>query len=716
MTTLTQAEAVPFYVAQSWVPIPIVARAKRAAVAGWQKRTVADVKLEEFAGRNVGIVLGEPSGNLVDVDLDCPEAVIAAEYLLPPTGMIHGRPGSPASHRWYVVDVAPSTARHKDDLGVLVELRGTGGQTVVPPSIHPSGEQLTWSQWPPEPAHVTLLALSRAVEDVAAAAALARHHPGDGSRHDFALLVAGCLAHLGYPEERAQLLVQAVSAAAGDADPKDRAAGVTATYKRFREGGEVSGTPKLAEVVPNVVVDHLREWLSGRSEVPAAIVVTPDEGGTLADRLGTYARFLQFGGKGKLINSAANAALILARDREFGAPPPDEFGAAPLPGPALGFDEMGQQELWRRPPPEGTGFATPTGVVADHHLLYVQAWLYRLTRVEFKTMTIIAAVQAAAHECTYNPVTEYLEGLSWDGTPRLSEWLITYLGAAPSAINRRIARWWLISAVARAFRPGCRADHMLVLEGPQGAKKSTALQVLADRWYSPGPEKLGDKDGPQSLRGRWIIEMAELDALKGRELATIKKFLTDPSDVYRPSYGRYHVTVARRCVFAGTTNEATYLHDVTGGRRFWPVLVGKIDIDGLTRDRDQLFAEAVVAFEAGEPWWPSTEDEHAELRELQDERHETDAWTDTILDYLDGRTEVPALKGSAPVVTPVRSQVTVDEILVKVVALERGRYGRVEQMRVGNILRRLGWCRARVTVRGRQSWVYKRPVTERAVV
>jgi predicted P-loop ATPase len=696
-----------YYAARGWTAIPIISRGKKAAVVGWQRRVVADARPEEFTGRNIGLALGAPSGNLVDVDLDCAEAVVVARYLLPPTGMIHGRAGRRGSHRWYVVADAPHTTRYRSPLpdgGTLVELRGTGGQTVVPPSIHPSGEILEWADWPLEPSQPALAELRLAVADVAVAALLARQHPGDGSRHDFALALAGTLAHLRYPFEHAEILVEAVSEAAGDANARDRRQCVVDTYRKFENGEEVVGAPTLAALVGgNAVVDKVRAWLAGRVTVAANAGFQ----GQLTDRLGDYARFLQYTPRGQLSLTAANATLILVHDHEFGGPPRDDFGAQAGVSASLGFDELEQQEVWLRQPPDGVGLVVPAGAFADHHEVYVQAWLQRATGLDFSKV-IGAAVRAAARERNFNPVVDYLESLGWDGVERLSGWLTTYLGAPASAINKAIGRWWLISAVARAYRPGCRVDHMIVLEGPQGKKKSTALQILAGRWYSAGPEKIGDKDGMQSLRGKWIVEMAELDAIRGRELSTIKKFITDPSDMYRPSYGRRNITAARRCVFAGTTNEETYLHDVTGGRRFWPVRTGVIDDKALARDRDQLLAEAVVAFEAGESWWPLETDQISQLNEIQDERYELDAWADAISNFLDGNIGSALDKRMGPSVAR-REQVTVDDLLTMALSIERGRYSRADQMRVVSVLRKLRWKRVRIVVNGQRVWIYQRP-------
>jgi predicted P-loop ATPase len=176
---------------------------------------------------------------------------------------------------------------------------------------------------------------------------------------------------------------------------------------------------------------------------------------------------------------------------------------------------------------------------------------------------------------------------------------------------------WLVGAVARVFQLGCKLDTMVVLVGPQGVGKSSGCAALMPDggWFSDSALDLRNKDAFLQLRGVWLYELAELRGMNGTSPEVIKAFLSSRCDRFRAPYARHTESRARQCFFVGTTNDRNFLRDQTGARRFWPVLVGRVDGVGLQQVRDQLWAEARVRYEAGARWWLS-EGQEAELGAL----------------------------------------------------------------------------------------------------
>lgn len=324
------------------------------------------------------------------------------------------------------------------------------------------------------------------------------------------------------------------------------------------------------------------------------------------------------------------------------------------------------------------------------------------------------AVETVARDRLFHPVREYLDSLPWDGTPRIGTWLSVYLGAADTPYIRAVGPRWLISAVARIYIPGTQADCALILEGPQGIRKSSALRILAQPWFTDRLSDLGSKDAAMETKGVWIIEIAELDTMSRAEVGTIKAFITRTCDRFRPPYGKRLVDLPRQCVFAGSVNpEGGYLKDATGGRRFWPVVCGAIDTIALERDRDQLWAEARDRFRAGDPWWLDSRDLEALATEQQADRYQGDAWDEPIRLYLDHTTDwLENGYGEKRPYRQPRSQplddVSVAEIMEKALGMEKGRWTQADQNRVARSLVSMGFEQYRARVGGQRERRYRR--------
>ena len=279
----------------------------------------------------------------------------------------------------------------------------------------------------------------------------------------------------------------------------------------------------------------------------------------------------------------------------------------------VAYDEFNARAVIRSRPPWGE--EKPDTHWNDQHETRTRIWFQRAD-IDAGLGDVGRAIQAAARHNTVHPVREYLDGLVWDRKPRLDTWLVTYF-----QYIRAVGSRFFISAVGRIYEPGCQVDHVLVLEGPQGQRKSQSLRALAvkDEWFSDRLSHMASKDAAIEVAGVWVFELAEMDALTRAASSTAKAFLTRRRDRFRPPHGRHTISLPRQCVFAGTINPPVggYLKDLTGARRFWPVAChGVIDSAGIERDRDQLWAEAVHRYRAGQKWWLETPERHTDCARL----------------------------------------------------------------------------------------------------
>lgn len=238
-----------------------------------------------------------------------------------------------------------------------------------------------------------------------------------------------------------------------------------------------------------------------------------------------------------------------------------------------------------------------------------------------------------------NDVRDYLQGLKWDGNRRLDFLLPDYLGSEDNAYVRAVMRKSLCAAVARAVLGGVKFDYMPIFTGPQGIGKSTFLSILGKDWFSDSLTTFEGKEAAEMIQGTWINEIGELTAMTRQETNAVKQFLSKQHDIYRAAYGRRTDRYPRRCVFFGTSNEAEFLKDTTGNRRFWPVDVGvhpakKSVWEDLPKEVDQIWAEAYVYWQLGEPLYLSKEEE-ALAEVIQEEHKESSGKEGIIREFLD---------------------------------------------------------------------------------
>jgi hypothetical protein len=314
----------------------------------------------------------------------------------------------------------------------------------------------------------------------------------------------------------------------------------------------------------------------------------------------------------------------------------------------------------------------PTENLTDFLVGKLTRWIQAI--FEFPTLgsdRVHEAVEIVARGTPRNALKSWLESLKWDSTHRLHEVLSRGFGAVLDPYHVRVGECWLISMVARALRPGCKVDTMPVFEGSQGAGKSSALAILGGDYFGECHEDFGSKDFVLSLKGRWLIEVAEMHAFRRADVDRLKGIMSTQVDRVRLPYGRMTEEHPRQSVFAGTTNRDDWQADDTGARRFWPVRCGFLSAEWLAENREQLFAEAVNRFRAGEDWWSVPKQE---AKNEADERRPEDPWEEVLANYIDDHRTYSAR-----------------ELLASPLLIDIEHQSNAAAKRVGVILRRLGW-------------------------
>ena len=668
---------VPIYSPEAGGPSP----GKRPAGKAWQLEArrsppAAAVELPQANSLNTGIL--SDGWRAIDIDVDNPTlAFRCCEIARQMFGEAPTRWRDNSPRRLILVRAAEGEPRKRVIAGTSGKIEVLGyGQQFVAFGMHESGATLQWT--PEAPGEVLASSIPAAGEDgidaylARCAEIIGAPSPKQANGHD--------QDHQAGPPEADPLRIGAALGNLKNDGPPDwewwnkvgmavwRATGGSAAGMQLFDAWSARNRAYDAGAT-RARWDHFRS--SPPTEIGAGTIfrLANEARGTAAAP--TWLERCQRTDKGAPRNNLANVLLAL-RD-------------APELRELFAFDEMLRAPLLMKPTPGASADDVPR-LVRDPDVSAVQEWLQLAGLTNVTKDTVHQAVDLRADERAFHPVRDYLSALLWDGTPRLCGWLHAYLGAEPSGYAERIGAMFMTAMVARIFEPGCKADYALVLEGPQGTLKSTACAILGGRWFSDNlPDIRSGKDVSQHLAGKWLIEVAELSALDKAEAAALKAFITRPAERYRPSYGRKEVTEPRQCVFVGTTNKAVYLRDETGGRRFWPVRVGRIDPGALMRDRDQLFAEATALYRNGHRWWPDQEFERDHIAPEQCARYEADAWEQAIGEFL---------------IRQHADYTTILEVARDGLGLLTPRIGTYDQRRIAAALERLGWERGKHTKYG----------------
>jgi predicted P-loop ATPase len=539
----------------------------------------------------------------------------------------------------------------------IIELRmgggGKGSQSVMPGSLHTSGELYEWAM-DGEPTKSAYAELSRAVMKIGVGVMLLRHWPPKGTRHESVLVLGGFLARAGWQPAEVDYFVETICTVHGEADdPRAHAKTAEDSAERHQEGGNVYGMPKMIEYFGESVAKGIANIMKYRE---AEVRYVTAEG-------------FEKDGRGILIkNSQKNIRKAME-----------------LMGITVRYDAFHDQMLI-----SGLeNFTTLDDAAVERLWLLIDERFHLLPTIEF----FFTVVQDTARYNSFHPVRDYLDNLVWDGIPRIDRWLVTYGGAEDTEYVRAVGSITLIAAVRRIRQPGVKFDEMLILESPQGLDKSEMLRTVAinPEWFIDDlPLDADSKKVIEQLRGRWIVEAAELSGMKKGDVEHLKAMLSRQVDRARLAYGRVTVDVPRQCIIVGTTNATAYLKDETGNRRFWPVKIKKFDVAGVARDRDQLWAEAAHREASGasirleQSLW-------SDAAEQQQQRTIDDPWFEVMRDAIgDKNGKISAT--DAWIILDVRS----------------GHRNQESNRRLGHIMKALGFERTRVRFNREMQYGYAR--------
>jgi hypothetical protein len=299
----------------------------------------------------------------------------------------------------------------------------------------------------------------------------------------------------------------------------------------------------------------------------------------------------------------------------------------------------------------------------------------------------------------------WLSGLKWDGVSRVEGFYATYFGVGASPYTTAVSRYIWTAMAGRVMVPGCQADMVPILTGAQGQGKSRGVRAMVpDDTFRELSFHQDEDARARLMRGALMVELGELTGLKTRAIEEIKAWITRPKEDWVPKYQEYPTTLLRRCVIQGTTNDVEFLNDPTGARRWLPLEVGDVDVEGIARDRDQLWAEALLLHTAGGVAWRDAQT----LAEGVHENHQViDTWEEPIATWL----ATPELDGSLP----GDDGVTVHQVLKQGIDLPTRSSKAADAMRCATVLKALGFKKKRTMRNGSRVWLWLRPASSNFV-
>lgn len=366
----------------------------------------------------------------------------------------------------------------------------------------------------------------------------------------------------------------------------------------------------------------------------------------------------------------------------------------------LRFNTLSGEIEFVRPAPWHISSGTTRRTWGDSDAINARFLLSRHHKFDVSVNLIHEAATVAAYAQKYNPLVDYLDALVWDGQKRLDSWLTTYASAEAGRYTSIVGRKILLAAVARAYKPGIKFDHVLILEGDQGIGKSTLCQILGGKWYADVNIDPTNKDAVAVISGKWIVELSEMHVTRKSEADTLKAFISRCEDRVRPAYGRTTEDFPRTCIFLGTINPEEnmgYLKDQTGNRRFWPVHIKQLRLKELREDVHQLFAEARDAFMHGEELYIIDPDTNRLALFEANKRKIKDPWAMQVTQYVRNFKDI---EGNRP------KYIFTEHIWTDSIGGSLERFGNMEKSRISGILRDLGYKGKQVLHEGEQHYGY----------